>query len=196
MSDATAERMSLRLTALAGQIGGLVEVAEAQAARIQQLEEIVLAWGDPTAPASSSDTAPATPSPWPPFDTRDEWVDRWLIPTFQLTTVLDNWRHRPAYVTELDAAYLGYQHLTVKPGNARPGMDAMVWHSYMHGALERIKGYYRTPNIASATALTALAARPAAPQETGAVREHGLSHRPSQDIDLFTKPTDRGSHLS
>lgn len=94
-------------------IGTLLKAHEELAARVVALE------GDGEAAAATE-----------PHDL-DEWVG-WLIPTYSLQVVLDDWQANPAIVLELTA--LMRAHSSVKP----KGFDAVVWHGHLASMVQRI----------------------------------------------------------
>jgi len=122
--QATNERVDQNEADLRDHVGRLLDVNENLHARVESVEE----------------TVAGLRGSWPTgMDAVGDWVDTWLIPTFELEDVLEDWRRRRSYVSELKAAHIGYLHIA--SSQAGP-FDAMTWHSYLHSMIERIKGYH------------------------------------------------------
>lgn len=82
---------------------------------------------------------------WPaPGEEFTAWVDQWLIPTFQMGSLLEGWQKQPAVTSELAALFGGYQEMT---GPRATGWDALAWHQHRLNVEQNIKEFLgRTRN--------------------------------------------------
>lgn len=66
----------------------------------------------------------------------DQWVE-WLIDTYALQRVLDQWRSQPGIVRELAALMKAHIDVIGK----RKGFDDVVWHGHLASMVTRIEAF-------------------------------------------------------
>lgn len=64
----------------------------------------------------------------------DEWVE-WLIPTYALEVLLQDWRAHPGIVRELAALLKAHIDVVGK----RKGFDDVVWHGHLASMVSRVQ---------------------------------------------------------